>query len=238
MVKLKQHSRNSSVTNSELEISNDIQKDKSRAIKKSSSVVKRQVNGIWNQVVNISPEKERLSLFRSMLVNKNILHVGCTDWPFEKRKEEFLHFQLSGFVRKLDCLDTDVMGLKRMSTLVKGNYYSDALEVQRNNYDVIIVPETIEHVPNIAYFVQSLEKLHFNEIFISCPNIAVSPKFEWHFKFISSTKIEENIHPDHKIWCSPYTLVNIVEQYTNLEITNVWLLENNAQVAIRAVKSG
>ena len=137
----------------------------------------------------------------------------------------------------MDCLDKDIEGMKNMSEFVKGNYFSDSLNAKSIIYDAILVPETIEHVPNIAMFVQSLESLNFKEIFISCPNIAWNPRHNWHFKFTDKNHIEENIHPDHKMWCSPYTLVNIVEQYTDLEVTNLWLLELNSQVAIRAIKN-
>lgn len=215
-----------------------VRKSKNKLLTMSSSVAQRQVDGIvWKQVIALSPQTNRIELFRELYTNKYILHVGCTDWPFTKDKNNLLHYQLSLFVKSLDCLDTDLLGLDHMRTMVQGNYYSDPSDALDQVYDAVIVPETIEHVPGVAEFVQSLEKLQFKEIFISCPNIATNPKYPWHFHRINATHFEENIHPDHKMWGSPYTLVNIVEQYTDLIVKNVWLLENNLQTAIRAIKN-
>lgn len=224
-------------------VENDVREESTtiKVMKTPSNVVQRQNGGdVWRQLITISPETHRLRLFKTLYTSKRILHVGCiqsmADWPFVKEKEDYLHYQLSQIVESIDCIDTNIDGLYKMANIVAGRYYSSSLDALDQIYDAILVPETIEHVPNMASFLQSLEKLNFKEIFISCPNIAINPNFNWHFSKINETHMVEHIHPDHKMWGSPYTLVNLIEQYTNLNITDVWLLQDNSQVAVRAMK--
>lgn len=199
-----------------------------------TSLIKRQVGDFWTQQMEITPSEDREVVFRELVSGRIVLHVGCTDWPIFK-KETNLHIKLSRFAKRIDCLDPDENGLENMKQYVKnGEFYSSSEQANNQRYDVVIVPETIEHVPNIALFLGALMKLKFKDFIITGPNIALNPRATtFHFKQEGNI-FTERVHPDHKIWLTPYTLANTLEQYApEINITNIYFFQERLQVAVR-----
>ena len=199
-------------------------------LRESPSLIRRSVADFWTHEIPLTPVTERKQFLINHSAQKSVLHVGCVDWPVFN-PDDNLHLSLSKTAASLDCLDPDLKGLEELKKYFPGgSYYSNANQIDRE-YHLVIVPEVIEHVNNIQLFLASLNQISFNEIIITGPY----PK-QSHFIRHSATQYTELVHPDHKIWVTPYTLVNMVEQYTGWELTNVYLWENAPSCGVRFIK--
>ena len=123
---------------------------------------------------------------------------------------------------------------------VPGRYFSSAQDIT-DSYDLVIVPETIEHVANIQSFLQGLDAIDFKEIVLTAPCLlGWSHCFNYRDHRGSRSKLLagrddylEEIHPDHKAWFTPYTLANCVEQFTPWRIDEIMFLESKRMTAVR-----
>ncbi|MGY2049042.1 hypothetical protein [Methylobacterium sp. JK268] len=200
------------------------------------------LNYFYLQRMKVRNVPERLPYIRQLCAGRRVLHVGCTDFPVFNPAHN-LHIQIAGHCARLDGLDTDAAGLKALSQFVQGTYYGDVSEI-RDSYDLVLVPETIEHVHNIKEFLESLDRVSFAEVFITAPcllgwigcfNYADFPG--WRRGHLSGQDdYLEEIHPDHKAWFTPYTLANCVEQFTPWRILDVVFLEGKRMVAVHCAK--
>jgi len=55
--------------------------------------------------------------------------------------------------------------------------------------------------------------------------------------FYSKNKIIEVVHPDHNCWYSPFTLKNQIQKYSNLKVSEVFLLNEDTMVCCKAVRN-
>ncbi len=184
----------------------------------------------------------RLPHIRALCAGKKVLHVGCTDHPVFN-PEHNLHIQIGDVCAELDGLDTDTAGLEVLSRYVNGRYFSKVSEIE-DEYDLVLVPETIEHVSGIGEFLGSLSQIKFRDIFITAPCL-----LGWMDCFnyktyhgrragllSHETDYIEEVHPDHKAWFTPYTLANCVEQYSDWRIGQVMFLEGWRMAAVHCSK--
>lgn len=201
-------------------------------LREEPSLIRRGVPDFWHQEIPLTPVPERKVFLTSYSTNKAVLHVGCVDWPvFDPNNN--LHLTIASVTDTLDCLDPDIKGLHELKQhYTKGFYFPSTKVIPRNRtYELVIVPEVIEHVTNIQLFLASLDEINFHEIIITGP-FPRPDLFVQH----SETLYTETVHPDHKIWVSPYTLVNMVEQYTDWTLANVYLWKETASCGVRFIK--
>ena len=156
-----------------------------------------------------------------------MLHVGCTDHPIFDPATN-LHLQLREICAELDGLDVDEEGLDTLRRFAPGRYYTCAREV-KGPYDVILVPETIEHVDNIAQFLDELSGIPFTQCLITAPN-AFLPGDNGN-RYENDCIYVENVHPDHNCWFSPSTLRTCISKYTPWAIRENFVVANDAVVA-------
>ena len=200
-------------------------------------------NNFYLQRMTVSDVAARLPFFRTLCRDKKVLHVGCTDFPvFDPNRN--LHIQIQDVCAGLDGLDTDVQGMATLSHYVKGRYYS-AVDDIAQSYDLMLVPETIEHVSNIQSFLEDLDRVDVAQVLITAPcligwvdcfNYRGYPGRQAKLLSRSDDYIEE-IHPDHKAWFTPYTLANCVEQFTAWRIDEIMFLEGRRMAAVRCSTS-
>ena len=194
------------------------------------------------QRLTVTDVPGRLQYIRDLCAGRKVLHVGCTDFPvFDPNRN--LHIQIHDVCAALDGLDTDVDGMATLARHVAGRYYSAASAVV-DAYDVVIVPETIEHVDNIKTFLQELDRIDFKDILITAPcllgwnncfNYRDYPGARSHLLRAPDDYLEE-VHPDHKAWFTPYTLANCVEQFTPWRIESILFFEGKRMTAVRCAK--
>jgi hypothetical protein len=145
--------------------------------------------------------RDRFQFFANRLAGKKVLHVGCTDRPVYQ-PETNLHLHLSRCVGDLAGCDPDANGIEVLRSLCRGRYFLSLAEV-RETFDVVLAPEVLEHTTNPGDFLAELFRIPAAEYVLTAPNFSywTSAKYEGQI-------FQETVHPDHKAWYSPYTLLN------------------------------
>ena len=196
-------------------------------------MIYEKTNNFFVQKINIAKtEQSRIDFFKALCKNKNVLHVGCAD-AMRFSADNNLHILLSKTAKQLFGYDIEILELNKLKDICVGTYFSSINECREYKYDIIIVPEVLEHTFNAKDFLDEIFSLDSNEFFISVPSIIHYSK-EMLFDENIFTEI---VHPDHKYWFSPYTLYNIVKPYIKDEQKcKMYYLENESMVAIHIIK--
>lgn len=199
--------------------------------KVKSLLFKKELDQFWIQKIPIKRVEKRIEILKPHIQGKKILHIGCTDYPIFNPKTN-LHIQISTLCSELHGMDIDEKGLQLLKSYYPGKYFSDLSKI-KNYYDIILVPETIEHVSNIQSFLNELNQLNSNKMIISGPNC-----FNEFFKHkMKNNTFTEAVHPDHNVWFSPYTLKNVIEKYTDFKVNEVFLTNKDLSVVCYCERS-
>lgn len=146
------------------------------------------------QRVEIKSIPNRLELFKNICLNKKVLHFGCTDWPIFNPNNN-LHIELSKFTNLLHGFDIDVNGIKNLRNYVNQEYFSDFKEIPDIQYDVCLIPETIEHVDNVKSFLENVSLIKADTFVITAPNCFSKEHISRNF--YRKKQFVELVHPDH-----------------------------------------
>jgi Glycosyltransferase sugar-binding region containing DXD motif len=189
----------------------------------------------------------RMELIGPLVSGKKVLHVGCVDSPIFNPQDN-LHLTLTKLAAELHGMDIDTAGLANLRQHFEGVYFEDVESCLQHgtHYDIVLVPETIEHVENAAAFLQEVDRIPFDSIMITAPCIygwgqfgvlSYREKDESYGPYgwlLNPGSFIEEVHPDHKYWFSPYTLANLVESCTAWRIQSVQLLQWGRQISVIA----
>ena len=180
--------------------------------------------------------RSRMDVFGPMVEGKRVLHVGCVDWPITDLKHS-LHLQLDGLC-ELDGFDINHEAFSQMQPHLRGQLFSRWEDVPAGKYDLVLVPEVLEHVPDVQGFLQHLDAVGANEYVITVPDAFSC--FRQHFDYSSGAQtFVEVVHPDHNCWYTPYTLTNVLKKYTPWEIEGMWFFNRmSLLVAAQRPKDG
>jgi len=150
----------------------------------------------------------RLDFLTPLVADLKVLHVGFVDYPITKSKKN-LHLRIAPACKRIDGIDPNATDeIKSVLSVPNGNIYDSWNDVP-NDYDVIIVPEVIEHVDNVALFLQQLDQVK-GKLIITAP---CAYKLSGNFREETELYIE-TVHPDHNCWYTPYTLKNVINKYS------------------------
>ena len=178
------------------------------------------------QRINVSSEiigLDRLQVFSNLCRNQRVLHIGCADWPITDPKHS-LHLALQPHCSKLDGLDIHEEALSLLGEHVNGKLHCRYEDIN-DEYDLILAPEVMEHVPDVRGFLSQLHRLNAPSIVITVPDAYQC--FKNHFEYSKNTScFTEIIHPDHNCWYTPYTLTNVIKKYTNWQIEGIWFFNS------------
>jgi len=146
---------------------------------------------------------------RQLCVGKKVLHVGCSDYPIFNAQTN-MHLYLSKYTSELIGCDTN--GIDLMKQHYCGKYYDSIDEVvdAKECFDVILVPNILEHLQNVGLMINALFKIKFKTLFVLVPNYSIYTQSKYENGFFT-----ERIHPDHFAWYSPFTLWNLFQKYTD-----------------------
>lgn len=138
--------------------------------------------------------------------NQKVLHVGCSDYPLFNPATN-MHLHISYCVRELHGCDPN--GIEELKKYYNGAYYRSLEEVikTKQEYDVILATNIIEHVQNPGNMLKQLFEIKFEKLFILVPNYSISNQAKYDGEIFT-----EKIHPDHYAWYSPYTLFNLCKE--------------------------
>jgi mannosyltransferase OCH1-like enzyme len=184
------------------------------------------------QKINVNPGViglSRLEVFSELCQGKRVLHVGCADWPITDLKHS-LHLELQPHCAKLDGMDTNEEALSLLEGHAQGNLFCRFEDI-RDDYDLILAPEVMEHTSDVKGFLSQLGKLNAPLIVITVPDAYQC--FGKHFEYSeNSSTFTEIVHPDHNCWYTPYTLSNVIRKYTSWKILGIWFFNSISLMTI------
>lgn len=201
--------------------------------KKQAKPKYQNFDSYWIQNVKVNAIPDRVAYFKDLCLNKKVIHFGCTDWPIFDPNHN-LHIILSTCTAILHGFDIDKEGIQDLKKYVNQDYFTDFSEIPNTEYDVCLVPETIEHVDNVRFFLEGLSTVNAKKFIITAPNCF--SKEHLSRNFYGEDFFIEVVHPDHNCWYSPYTLKNQIEKYSKLKVDNVCLLEEDKMICCEASK--
>lgn len=144
---------------------------------------------------------ERNTLLTKLAAAKNVLHLGCADHIelINKKREQgsYLHDLLVKSARFVVGADVNKPALAQMRKLGIENLYQVDDVPKELHFDLVLVPDVIEHIGNVNQFLIGLKKYDCS-IVITTPNA---------YRLANRMQFKgELVNTDHKYWFSPYTL--------------------------------
>lgn len=173
----------------------------------------------------------RLDVFRQLCEGRRVLHVGCVDWPITDPRQS-LHVQLAPYCAQLDGFDIHAEPFERLRPALpeSSRLFSSWTEVTEE-YDLVLVPEVLEHVPDVQGFLAHLDKLRTKEYVITVPDAYSC--FSAHFELLPDQDMMiEVVHPDHNCWYTPYTFSNVLRKYTTWRLDGLWFFNRISLLAL------
>ena len=173
--------------------------------------------------------RSRIEVFARLCKDKRVLHIGCADWPITS-PDTSLHLGLQKYCAQLDGFDIHEEALTQLRPFVHGKLFSHLDEITEH-YDLVLVPEVMEHVPNVQEFLAQLNKINTQKYVITVPDAYSC--FARHFDYVADTEaFVEVVHPDHNCWYTPYTLSNVIRKYTSWQLDGMWFFNQMSLLAI------
>lgn len=161
---------------------------------------------------------DRIDLITDLCKGKRVLHIGFADHlPLIKEKRAkgvWLHDRLISVADRCVGIDIDQAAVAfcqdelGISDILANDVVLDQTpEVVTNaEWDIAVLGEIIEHVPNPAQFLCALKEKygpHLRTILITAPNA-------WELgNILGVRRNREFINTDHRFWFTPYTLAKI-----------------------------
>lgn len=170
---------------------------------------------VSNQLIGM----DRYAVFSALLAGKRVLHIGYADWPITDLAAN-LHVALDKVCAQLDGVDPHVEAAAEIRPHVRGKLMAGVEEVT-DAYDVVLVPEVMEHVGDVRAFLQQLNTIDFKSIMITVPDAFQCRGGHFDYDPAHGVVVEV-VHPDHNYWFSPYTLSNCIQKYTDWSIDGLW----------------
>lgn len=160
---------------------------------------------------------EREKFILDFCTGKNILHLGCADWPFTESSLNdgtWLHSKLTAVADT--CLgvdlDRDTVIALRENNGIENVIEGDAeklgnLDIGR--FDVVVAGEIIEHLNNPGLFLESAKAVlkPDGKLLITTTNAYCFRRF------IRIPFGKESIHPDHVYYFSHTTLETLAKRF-------------------------
>jgi len=162
-------------------------------------------NGFFLKIVQQCQIYERISILKKISKGKAVLHFGCCDHVeiiHEKIiKGRYLHKILEEVSQKITGVDISKEGILTMRSVGFENVYLPS-ELPKNKYDILILPDVIEHVSDVQMFLTDLHQYDFQQIVITTPNAyRLSNRMQY---------CGECVNTDHRYWFSPFTLAKVL----------------------------
>jgi len=204
-----------------------------------NKLITKEFGNFFSQKIQICDLNNRNDFFLKNIKNKKCLHVGCADWPIYNPKNN-LHLFLCNNHKYIDGYDVDEHTINIMTK--SGIYPENSLfhTLPPKKYEILLIPETIEHVMNVESFFLSMTRLIDKEIeiIVTGPN-CFRKQQESQVYQINQNEWIERVHSDHNCWFSIFTLPNFVEKCYrnsgfNFEALKIGTLENTTMVFLHA----
>jgi mannosyltransferase OCH1-like enzyme len=199
-----------------------------------NSVLESRHDPYFVQHVKVSSDvinHSRIDVFKKLCAGRRVLHVGCADWPIENPNTS-LHLALEPVCAKLDGFDIHAEALAALAPYTKGQLFSQFQDLTAE-YDLILVPEVMEHVADVEDFLAQLHSLNATSFAITVPDAYQCNMRHFDYQKYSET-FTEIVHPDHNCWYSPFTFTNVVKKYTPWTIEGMWFFNSMSLLMLAA----
>ncbi len=184
-------------------------------------MIEDQHDGFYLQRVKVSnrlKDVPRLDAFKPFCEGKTVLHMGCSQYP-NTNPATNLHVQLAPFCKVLDGYDVATESYDILRPYVSNGRLLTSLKEARH-YDVVLIPEVLEHVPNVEEFLNAMSDIPTDRYVITVPDLFQC--YTRHFELTENDGLFlEAVHPDHNCWYSPYTITNTLNKYTDWRIDEI-----------------
>ena len=184
------------------------------------------------QKVQVSSELvgvSKIDAFRGLCEGGRVLHIGCADWPITN-PDSSLHLALEPWCAKLDGFDIHAEALAALAPYTKGRLFSRFEDIA-DEYDVVLVPEVMEHVASVEEFLTNLSSLKTDCYLITVPDAYQCRQRHFEYADDSETFLEA-VHPDHNCWYTPFTFSNTLSKYTSWKMEKMWFFNNISLMAL------
>lgn len=189
----------------------------------------------YEQVVKYTEVNGRREFLSGLCAHKTTLHIGCADWPVFHPQSN-LHIYLYQGNNMVEGFDPDIETIQKMKDLPELQGAALYTSLPNKTYEVLLIPETIEHVGNAQDFLTGLIPLTTNstQIIVTAPNAFCDTWIKGNVD--SGTEFQEGVHPDHKCWYSLYTLPNLIlsayKGKRKVELLDIGVLDNKTMVYV------
>jgi hypothetical protein len=181
------------------------------------------------EVVVTKTNLSREDFIKKHVQGKKVLHVGFADWPITTTKKKNLHLSIAVLCERLDGVDINITDeIRSILSVPNGEIYDDWADVD-DIYDVIIVPEVIEHVGNLEDFLKIIDAFS-SQVIITAPDAS---QLKNNFK-MDPQGYKEHVHPDHNYWFSPFTLQNVVTKYMTKDVKEMFWIKGSVAVILES----
>ena len=164
---------------------------------------------------------ERVDFLKEACMNKKVLHLGCTDYPFTQNSianNMLLHFEIEKVAKELYGFDFDQAGIDILKEAGVQNIYRADLEnltevPLEETFDVILAGEMIEHLSNPGLFLRGIKRFMNRETILLITTInAYCGMRNVIYALRGKGGINEPVHQDHVAYYSYSTLKLIIER--------------------------
>ena len=164
---------------------------------------------------------ERVDFLKEACMNKKVLHLGCTDYPFTQNSianNMLLHFEIEKVAKELYGFDFDQAGIDILKEAGVQNIYRADLEnltevPLEETFDVILAGEMIEHLSNPGLFLRGIKRFMNRETILLITTInAYCGMRNVIYALRGKGGKNEPVHQDHVAYYSYSTLKLLVER--------------------------
>ncbi len=147
---------------------------------------------------------------------KNVLHIGCTDWPITHhriKENTLLHKKIADAAHSCIGIDISEEGLSALKKKGFDVRHGDAEKLDKNfaeaTFDVVVIGEVLEHLNNPGLCLKKVFQVlkSTGEIVVTVPNAF------YILNFFSLLFRREITHRDHAFYFSAKTLNCLLGRY-------------------------
>lgn len=167
----------------------------------------------------------------SLCIGKNVLDVGCIGQDIKVYDDNWLHRQISLVANNLDGVDINGDEIDKLNDLGYSIYNFN--DLKKNQYDIVIMADVIEHVNNPVSFIQQ----YLPYINPSGKIVICTPNPNRARNFISILLFNKyGLNEEHTMWFCPKTLSEIIRRLELQIFEFYWVKEINKWKHLRILK--
>lgn len=162
---------------------------------------------------------DKIPFFQEICKGKTVLHLGCTDHleliDFRISQDKHVHYEVLKTASQIHGIDLNKESIDYLHKKYGMNNLfeyditsSEKPDYLLDTYDIVIIPEILEHIENVKDFLLGVKKF-LNEkslLIISVPNVHRLNNF------LTVLRGYEMVNPDHVNYYSYMTLKGLLEK--------------------------